>query len=44
MPKFSTHWGTSWRTFLIQVALLCLLLAPILFYERLQSRSLEGGR
>ena len=28
----------------IAVALLGLLLVPILFYERLQQRSLEGGR
>jgi putrescine transport system permease protein len=28
----------------IAIALLGLLLVPILFYERLQQRSLEGGR
>ena len=28
----------------IAVALLCLLLVPMLFYERLQQRALEGGR
>jgi putrescine transport system permease protein len=28
----------------IAVALLCLLLVPIVFYERLQQRTLEGGR
>lgn len=28
----------------IAVALLCLLLVPMLFYERLQQRSMEGGR